>query len=396
MAGRSGTVTAATLVGRARALSGQFRARAEATESARRILPETIADLRGAGLFRVLQPKRFGGLELDFDAYSRMVAALGGGCGATCWTLSVVAMNHWQLGMFPAQAQEEVWGGNADALVASSLGAPGEAKRADGGYRVSGRWSFATGCDAADWIMLGARTDDQSDSGAGYFLLSRAQCTVEDEPNAVGLAGAGDRAVVVNDVLVPEHRVLSGETALSGRPPGVEVNSGAIYRVPVPAAVGASFAVPAVAIARGALDEFLESTKVRVTRGAALGGRKGMAEFQTIQLRVAEAAALLDAAELLLARDFAETLRAASRKGALDPARAMRNRRDHAFAARLAQQAADRLFEAAGGQLLFDSSHLQRLWRDVRACARHAALSWDLVGTMYGRFALGLPEEAAA
>ena len=394
MAARSGIVTAATVVGRARELKAQLRARAQATEAARRIPDESIADLRAAGLFRVLQPKRFGGLELDFDAYQRSIAALGGGCGATSWTLSVVAMDHWQLGMFPAEAQEEVWGGNADALVASSLGPPGEAVRESGGYRVSGRWSFATGCDAADWLMVGARTDDDADGGAGYFLLSRDQCTIEDDPNEIGLSGAGDRTIIANGAMVPRHRMLSSASALSGTPPGAAINPGAIYRVPVPAAVGASFAVPAVAIARGALDEFLETTKVRMTRGAALGGRKGMAEFQTIQIRVAEAAALLDSAELLLARDFADTLRTASRKGALDPARAMRNRRDHAFAARLAQQAADRLFEAAGGQLLFDSSHLQRLWRDVRACARHAALSWDLVGTMYGRFALGLPAEA--
>ena len=389
--------TADELCARARALVPAIRGRAETVEAARRMSDDTIADLRDAGLFRLLQPRRHGGFESDLETFARVVLELGRGCGSTAWVYSVVAMHAWHLGMFPDAAQDDVWGRDAGPIVSSAYAPSGTATIATGGYRLRGAWGFASACDTTGWVIVGGRivADGGAATGQAFFLLPKPDYAIDDNWHVLGLSGTGSKNIVVNDVFVPAHRTLSVADCLSGAPPGAVVNDHVIFRVPFFAAVGTCLCMPAVATAQAALEEYVDATRARVTRGAALGGGKQMAELPTIQLRVAEATAMIDAARTIVLRDLVDTQATVAAGAALTPDQRLRNRLNHAFAARLAQQGVDRLFESGGGQVLFRSSHFQRAWRDVHASVKHISLNWDAVGTLYGKFALGVPLEGA-
>src|SRR5919206_1736118 len=150
------------LLARAEALVPVLRERAGRTEELRRLPDETIADLHRAGLFRILQPKRVGGSELPFRSIVELVSIIGRGDGSTAWVLANLAAHHWLLGMWPQQAQDEVWGESPDNLIGSALIFPrGRARPVSGGYRLSGRWPFSSGVDAAAWNLIGAIMQDQ-------------------------------------------------------------------------------------------------------------------------------------------------------------------------------------------------------------------------------------------
>jgi alkylation response protein AidB-like acyl-CoA dehydrogenase len=143
-------------------------------------------------------------------------------------------------------------------------------------------------------------------------------------------------------------------------------------------------------MARGALDSFKEMATSRTTRGAVAGGNKRMGEFTTVQMRVAEATASIDAAELMIRRDIADTLATVESGRAADLQLRMRNRLTHSFATKLLAQAVDAVFVAAGGSALDLQHPVQRFWRDIHAASSHISLNWDSVAAMYGQHVFGL------
>ena len=384
------------LVGRAAALKPALRARQRDAERARRVPDESVADLRKAELYKVLQPARYGGFELDLWSFVRCAAEVGAGCGSTAWVYSTAAAHQWQIGMFDDRAQRDVWGADPEAISASSYSPAGVATATDGGYRLNGRWLYCSGVLNADWIILGVRVAaDGRHDGQGYVLVPKADFDVEDNWDVIGLVGTGSSDVLVDDAFVPGHRMLSLEDALSGKPPGAAVNSGDLWKVPFFAAITICLCAPAIGMAQGALETYLEEVGTRKTRGAALSRAVGMAEFPTIQARVAEAAATVDAARLLVRRDCRDILRAMAEGRPLTELERARNKGDLAFAVGLARQAVDLLFESVGGAGLSGDGLIQRFWRDLHAASKHISLNRDMCSTLYGRVALGLPSGTA-
>ncbi|MGE0744189.1 MAG: acyl-CoA dehydrogenase family protein [Rhodospirillales bacterium] len=359
--------------GRARALIPGLRAAAAATEAARRVPDAAIAALRDAGLYRILQPVRFGGSEGELATVCDAAIEIGRGCAATAWVYATTATYTWVVGMFPPAAQEELWGAHPDAIVGASVAPSGKAAAADGGFRLAGTWSFSSGCDNADWWSVGMPVP-APDGGVepALALLPPGAWTIEDNWHVLGLAGTGSKNVVVADRFVPAHRVLRVREAQSGNPPGAAVNRDPLYRVPMLAVIAACLAAPGIGAAHGALDAF------RALR------RRGSGEAAD------RAAAAIDAARTLLLRDCREAFATVRGGGALTLDQRLRFRRHHAFSVRLAVQAADALVEAAGGAALADAPDLQRSWRDAQAVAKHISLNWDAVGTQAGRQLLGL------
>lgn len=382
------------LVGRAAALKPALRARQRETEHARRVPDESVADLRKAELYKVLQPARYGGFELDFWSFARCAAEVGAGCGSTAWVYSTAAAHQWQIGMFDDRAQRDVW--EAGAISASSYSPAGVAAATDGGYRLSGRWLYCSGVLNADWIILGVRVAaDGRPDGQGYVLVPKSDFAVEDNWDVIGLVGTGSSDVLIDDAFVPAYRMLSLEDALSGKPPGAAVNRGDLWKVPFFAAITICLCAPAIGMAQGALETYLEEVGTRKTRGAALSRAVGMAEFPTIQARVAEAAATVDAARLLVRRDCRDILRVMAEGRPLTELERARNKGDLAFAVGLARQAVDLLFESVGGAGLSGDGLIQRYWRDLHAASKHISLNRDMCSTLYGRVALGLPSGTA-
>ena len=381
----------AELVARAGNIAKLAREQAEETERNRKVSPELIAAMREAGLFRVMQPERFDGFEYGYEVFIDCVIAMSAGDGSIGWVYSLGAVHPWMFAGLPLQAQHEIWDENRDAIAAVSYAPTGKAEPIDGGYRVSGRWSFASGCDNADWAIVSAPMV-KPDGGKvpGFFFVPVRETTIDDDWFTMGLAGTGSKSFVIDDVFVPHHRTESIPDLLIGNPPGADVNPNPIYRQPFLSVVPACLVAPQIGMARGALEVFVEQVKSRQTRGAVAGGGNSMADFTAVQMRVAEAAACIDAAELLIHRDLTETAEMAARGGPPTLDLRLRNRRNHSFASRLSVQAVDALFAAAGGSGLGLHHPLQRFWRDVHAAAAHISVNWDVVGAMYGQYVFGL------
>jgi alkylation response protein AidB-like acyl-CoA dehydrogenase len=391
-------ITPDELVARAAALKPALRARQRETERNRRVPDENVADLKTAELYKVQQPARYGGFEFDIWTFVRCAIEVGAGCGSTAWVYSTAAQHQWQIGMFDDAAQEEVWGENPLAISASSYSPGGTAIEVDGGYRLTGKWLYCSGVLNADWMILGARIakDAASDPYTqGYVLVPKADFTVEDNWDVMGLIGTGSSDVILNDLFIPSHRMLTLEQALSGNPPGAAVNKNDLWKVPFFAAISICLCAPLVGMAQGALETYIEQIGVRKTRGAALSTPQSMADFPTIQVRVAEASAAIDAAKMLVKRDCQDIMRIMAEGRELTTEERARNKGDLSFAVRLARQATDLLFESVGGAGLTNDGLIQRYWRDLNAGAKHISVNWDMCSTLYGRVTLGLPAGTA-
>ncbi len=385
------TVDAAALVDRARSMVAALRARAAATEAARRVSRQTISGMIEAGLFRSLQPVCYGGYEHDYGVVIDVGFELSRGCASTGWVYGVLSAGSCIVAKFPRPAQDDVWHGDPDALVAGSFMPTGVTELVDGGYKISGKWGFASGYDNAAWLYLGAKLATGTDEPAtdlAFMLLPRSDCRSLDNWNAIGLGGTGSHDVVVEQAFVPEHRVLP--ISQLRNPSRTDRDASPLYRVPLLSAAQVGLSVAAIGAAQGALDEFLDATRARLTTGALMGAGKRMAEFQNVQSRVGEAMGLIDAARLLLQRDAAETTATVKAGGDVSIEARIRNRRDHAFSVHLAIQAVNRLFEVVGGGGMSKDSAFQRHWRDANAVAKHVSLQWDAVSAMAGQHALGL------
>jgi len=378
------------LLARARGIAVVARERAQQTETDRRVGDDMIERMRQADLFRVMQPRAYGGFEYGFEVFAQIVAAIASGCGSTGWVYALLASHQWLIACFSKAAQDEVWQ-DPTALAAGTYAPVARAVAVDGGYRLSGVGSFCSGCDNAQWQLLGGMIPQPNGTTTpGFFLLRSGDCIIEDNWHTMGLAGTGSKNIVARDAFVPAHRTLAFSELADATAPGMSANSNPLYRQSFLAVLPITIVAPVLGMAEGALADFLAMASVRTTRGAVAGGNRRMAELTTVQLRVAETSALIDAARLLMFRDLAEAFETAARGDAVSMDVRLRNRRDQAFCVRLLVAAIDALFLAAGGQGLFLEQPLQRVWRDAHAAASHISLNWDSTGSMYGQFMLGL------
>ncbi len=380
----------AELVARAEALVPILAERAPKAEALRRIPEESVADLHRTGLFRAFQPKSVGGSELDYGAFVDLCSILGRACGSTSWVYANLAVHHLMIGMWPAEAQDEIWGPSPDTLVGSSLVFPaGRAQRVDGGYRVSGRWPFSSGVDPCTWLMVGAMVAPdakKSTPEARMLLVPQPEYGVIDTWHVAGLRGTGSKDVEVKDVFVPEHRTLAMDDTKGGPTPGSARNPGVLFRLPLMALFQFCITSPILGMAQGAVQGFIAKTR---TRAASYTGAK-VAELATIQVRLAEAAALVDSAELLMRNACAEAHRITEAGGVPTMEQKVRYRRDAAFSVRQCVRAVDLIMEVYGGGGLYDHQPIQRAWRDIHAGAAHISFAFDAVGATYGKVMLGL------
>jgi 3-hydroxy-9,10-secoandrosta-1,3,5(10)-triene-9,17-dione monooxygenase len=369
------------LLDRAARLVPVLRERAAETERLRQVPPETVKDLIASGLIRIGNPHRYGGQGPELDVAHAVAWELGRGCGSTAWCYSLWTVHNWWLGHFPEQVQEEFFAGGPDALFSSGLNpAHGTGQAVDGGFRVSGRWGFSSGCDVASWVMVavpGPRPDRMI-----WLLIPRSDCEILDTWFAAGMRGTGSKDVVIEDIFVPRHRTLDPDRAGDGDWTGWRLHHRLSYRVPLRCLMGWDLAAPVIGVAQGAVDEF--AARLRGT-----GGPGRTADSVAMQLRLAEASAEVDAARLIHRTDVGEMLDKAARGDPFTELDRARYRRDRGFLTRLCLQAVNRLYEASGARSVLESDALQRFHRDAHAAAHHAALGWDAAAENFGRQALG-------
>jgi 3-hydroxy-9,10-secoandrosta-1,3,5(10)-triene-9,17-dione monooxygenase len=365
-----------------------LRQRAQEAEDSRMVPPESVKALTETGFFRLLQPKSAGGLEADPVTFFTAVRLIASACGSTGWVSSVVGVHPWQLALFPPQAQEDVWGADPGTRMSSSYAPTGKAKLAEGGYQLSGRWSFSSGCDHATWVLLGGivTNDDGQPVDFCTFLVPAADYVIDDVWDTVGLRGTGSNDIVVEDVFVPRHHALSFTDVTRCKCPGHEVNSGPLYRIPFGSIFSYAITTPIIGMATGAYQAHVEYQQRRVR--ASYVGQKS-ADDPFAQVRVAEAAALLDVAWLALERDMTELMGHARAGERIPMPLRLRVRRDQVTGTGQAIRAVDLLFENSGGRALKMGTPIQRFWRDAHAGRVHAINDPERALSMFGRGELG-------
>jgi 3-hydroxy-9,10-secoandrosta-1,3,5(10)-triene-9,17-dione monooxygenase len=383
----------AAMVASATALIPQLRDRAARTEELRRLPPETEHDLHDANLFRIVQPKRVGGSELDYVALVDCAEQLAKADASVAWNFANLASHHWMLAMFDEQAQDLVWDRNPNTLIASSFIFPaGRARKVDGGYRLRGRWPFSSGVVSCDWNMLGSvvYSDDEAD-GIGYriFLVPKKDYRILDTWNAAGLRGTGSNDVEVTDAFVAASLSVAVSDLAGGPTPGSVVNPGPLYTLPVFSLFPFVLSGVALGNAQACLDDYVDAARHRLSTY----NRAKLGDLQSTQIKIADASAKIDAARLIMRSNCIEAMEVARRGQVPDMAVKTRSRRDGAHSVNLCTDAVSSLFAASGARGLFTSGALQRQFRDAHAINSHIAFNFDAAGTNYGRVAIGLPSE---
>ena len=373
---------------RARALVPVLRERAARAETGREMQKETLDDLHRSGLFRIHQPRRWGGMELDFTAIFDVPAEIGRGCASTAWNVGNLAIHHWLLALYDERAQAEVWGENPEALIASGIAFPqGQGRRVDGGFVISGFWNFSSGVDPSDWNMLAVIVRD-GDRVVDHrmCLVPRSDYEIVDDWHVLGMRSTGSRSVRATDIFVPEHRALSMYRARGGSDfPGARTNPGPLYRVPIGALGTHCLAGAGVGNAQAALEMTQDAVRERSTSYTAAR----MRDFQAVQLRVAAAGARVDAARLVIRADCEEAQRLAADGAVPSIESKLRFKRNVAYAMALCTEAVDTLHTMAGANGIYDRYPIQRIFRDQHALSGHIGFSWDAQGAPWGLVALG-------
>ncbi len=381
-----------TLLERARSLTPLLKERALQTERDRMVSVEVIAAIADAGIFQLLQPRRFGGMEGGFEEFVRINIELAKGCGSTAWCAAIAMIHNWVVGLYPLETQEEVWD-NRSALICGSYAPNGTCERVDGGYRIGGRWSFASNCDHSSWYIIGTLVppdDNHPKPTPAWALLARADARIEDTWFCAGMAGTGSKTIAVdNPVFVPERRLLSIATINSGEAPGSRVHPSALYRLTFTGSAPYTLCSVPVGIALGAVEEFLGIARIRMAAQPG-GPPRPMRELEQVQLAIAEASASVDAVMELLLRDSAALDREVSAGQVPTIDERILFRRNQAYAARQSAHSVSALFDVMGANAGDLGSPIQRAWRDTHLIAHHLSLGWAVTGSMYGQQQLGL------
>ncbi|MEE4193379.1 MAG: acyl-CoA dehydrogenase family protein, partial [Halieaceae bacterium] len=259
-----GSERANQLLDAARKLAPVLRERAEACKQERCVSSETIADFHAAGFFKILQSEAYGGYEMDPQVFYAVLLEIARVCMSSAWVLGVIGVHNWQMNLFDPRASEEVWGDDPTVLVSSSYAPVGKVTPVDGGFRLSGRWSFSSGCEHCRWVFLGAvvPTEEQPWDMQNYrtFLLPQGDYDIVDNWNVIGLQGTGSHDIVVDDAFVPEHRTHRMREDRGG---AAHQDKAPLYQLPFMQVFARAVSTPTLGATEGALQDYVEVAKTR-------------------------------------------------------------------------------------------------------------------------------------
>ncbi len=377
---------------RAKEMIPLLRERINETNRLGRLTDETIADMQQAGFFRIMQPARYGGFELDPQDFFDVQMTLAEGCMSSAWVLGVVAIHSWQLGLFDDQAQQDVWGEDDSVLISSSYMPVGKVSRVDGGYKLSGHWGFSSGSKHCNWAFLGAMIPPEKEGDAPdyrTFLVPRSDYEIVDNWNVSGLEGTGSHDIIVKDAFVPEHRTHRATDGFDCDSPGNASNEHYIFRLPFGQIFVRSVSSSSIGALKGVVDSYITVNKDRVglNDGAKIG------QDPNAQMALAEAISVVDECKTIMARNFDLMVEAAKSGNALDINDRIKMRFDAALVSRKCTDAINNLFLSCGAQGIFRDHPLNRAWLDINAGRTHVANNPFKFGRSFGGVMMGQANE---
>ncbi|KXF55617.1 monooxygenase [Rhodococcus sp. SC4] len=375
-----------------RGLLPMIAERADKVDESRRVSEQVIRELGDAGLFKMLQPRRYGGTESDPVHFYEVVRAVSGVCGSTGWLASVLGVHPWHLALFDDRAQRDVWGHDDSVLVSSAYAPVGRLVPVEGGYRLTGDWHFSSGCEHASWALLGAMVVGTEGRPVDFMtaLVPRSDYRIHDVWDVVGMRGTASNEISAEEVFVPDYRIKRNYETAQLRGPGQKVNRGPLYRLPFATLFTTAVAAPGVGVVAGCYERYLTFMRERVR--LSLGGGR-FVDDQFAQVAVARASSEIDAAILQMDRNVRELWELAEAGDELPMGLRLRVRRDQVRATERALDAIDLLFKTAGGSSLSRGNAIERSWRDAHAGSVHVANEPERALALFGRGAFGLPVE---
>ncbi len=378
----------AKLLDNAQRLLPVLRERVAASEAARHVLPETIADFHRAGFWKMLQPQMFGGLEVHPNTFFDVQITIAAAHPSAAWVLGVVAVHNWQLALFDLKAQQDVWADDPTVLVSSSYAPTGTVEAVEGGFRLSGRWSFSSGVDHCGWVFLGgfAPSPEGSPPDMRTFLVPLSDATIDDTWHVMALKATGSKDVLLDGVFVPDHRTHKMSDGFRCDNPGNAHHDAPLFRLPFGQVFVRSVSTTSIGIAKGALEFYLSVTSNKV--GAADGNRAS--KDPATQMACARAASTIRQLELVLHRNMDTLMDGAERGERTSVETRVAYRWDSSEAVSKAVEVVDELFALCGGRALFLSSPMHRYFSDVHGARAHYANRPDSSARNFGRVQLGM------
>jgi len=382
-------VTPELIIQRARDMIPFLQEQAPHAQAERKIPDATIAKMHDAGFFRVLQPKRWGGYEMDPQVFFEVQMALAEGCMSTAWIYGVIAVHNWQIALFDLQAQEDVWRDDTSVLIASSYMPVGKVEPMDGGFKFSGRWAFSSGCDHCDWVFLGGvvpPTADNPNPDYRTFLVPRGDFKVMDTWHTFGLQGTGSNDIVVEDAFVPDYRTHSSLDGFRGTNPGIDSREIPLYKIPFGQLFPRAVSTSTIGATQGAINAYRDVASKRV--GTNSGSKT--AEDPQAQMAVARAQALVDQLKLRLMQTYDQLMADARQGQPTDLNLRIQYRYESAAVPEACLAEVLELQKMCGGRAIFTNSPLQRFVLDILAGRAHVANNPYQYGRNYGAIQLGL------
>jgi 3-hydroxy-9,10-secoandrosta-1,3,5(10)-triene-9,17-dione monooxygenase len=362
-----------------------LRERAPHGDRERRLAKETVAEMQAAGLFKVLQPKRWGGYELDILTYFDVQMALGEGDMSVAWVYGVVGVHPWFVALLDDRAATDIWGKDDSTLICSSLMPTGVAKPVDGGFRLSGRWKYASGCEHCAWAFLGGTVEGRPDDRR-IFVIPRSDYQIVDTWHVPGLKGTGSHDIVIADAFVPEYRTQKYSDNFRGYGPGLALNTSPLYRLPFGQVFFRGVSTGAIGALQGMLDAYLDYGKKRIGRASGAPA----SEDAVIQLLCAETAVAIDEMKTILRRNF-KVLEGYAARGEMPPLKQRVEYKFHnAVVAERCSLLAARLFKAAGTAGIAADLPFSRIMSDITVGRQHISNQFEQAGKSYGAFLFGI------
>lgn len=346
-------------------LQETFRLNAARAREERRVPAENIQALQDAGFFLALQPREWGGYELDPQAFFRMQLAIAEACMSTAWASGIVAVHAFQLALMDPRAQQDVWGEDIHTRVSSSYAPMGKVEPVDGGFRFSGRWGWSSGCDHCTWALLGGILPDGTYRS---FLVPREDYRIEDTWHSMGLQGTGSNDIIVEDAFVPDYRTHKQSDGFQGTNPGVDENSPALYHMPWAQLFIRVVSTPAIGAARDALTLYTSLVK-----GKASGDITKLAGDVATQTRVAEAVNTISEMETILFTNFDRMMAQLVKGEEIDLQERILYRYQASLVIEKSMALVDSLFSSAGGSSVFKGSDIQQRFLDIHTARAHVA-----------------------
>jgi len=376
------------LLERARRLVPVLKSRTAQADKDLKVPVESVIELQSAGLLRALQPRAFGGYEVDPRTFFEIQAILAEGCMSTAWIYGVMGVHPWQLARYPIEAQREVWAEDHNALICSTYMPAARVTVVEGGYRISGRWGFSSGSEHCQWAFLGGILPPDGELAAehGTFLLPREDYQIERNWDVMGLRGTGSHDIVVEDVFVPAHRVQRTNNWTLEATPGRLVNTNPIYAIPFAQVFSRAVSTSAIGALQGAINEYRENAAKHIGKHGAR-----TAEDPVAQTAVAEAMITVDALRLVLERNYEHLMSLAQAGEYPDTETRLLYRYQSAYVTNVCAERVNDLLRSMAASGLYNTNPVARLFRDLHQARGHIANNYMAYGRSYGAVLMGLP-----